>query len=76
MAAIDTTRSAYGSSFALSRIPARIFSFLAGLHGAVEAWQDARMTRKVLSDLTDHELADIGLLRSEIETLTQDDPLR
>ena len=72
MAAIDTTRGAYGSSSAVSRI----FTFIGGAFGALEAWQDARLTRKALSDLTDHELADIGLSRGQIETFAQDDRLR
>jgi uncharacterized protein YjiS (DUF1127 family) len=67
MAALDTTRSAYGTSSAVSRI----FSFIGAVFGAIEAWQDTRMTRKALSDLTDHELADIGLLRADIDLVAQ-----
>ena len=67
MAALDTTRTAYGTSSAVSRI----FTFFGGLFGALEAWQDTRMTRKALSDLTDHELADIGLLRGDIDLVAQ-----
>ena len=72
MAAIDTTRGVYGSSSVMGRI----FSFFGGIFGALEAWQEARLTRKVLSDLTDHELADIGLPRGQIELFVQDDRLR
>jgi uncharacterized protein YjiS (DUF1127 family) len=38
---------------------------------AVSAWNDARVTRKALSKLSDRELDDIGLCRGDIETLTR-----
>lgn len=37
--------------------------------GRVITWNDARMTRKALSNLSDHELDDIGLTRGEIERI-------
>lgn len=40
----------------------------AGL-AAVTAWNDARITRKALERLSDHELDDIGLCRGDIETI-------
>lgn len=33
------------------------------------AWNDARSTRKALSDLTDRQLADIGLCRADIDNM-------
>ncbi|WP_099826614.1 DUF1127 domain-containing protein [Oceaniglobus indicus] len=32
----------------------------------VRDWNQSRVTRKALSNLTDHELDDIGLVRSDI----------
>lgn len=34
------------------------------------AWNDARVTRKALSRLSDRELDDIGLSRSDIDLIT------
>ncbi|MCU0909441.1 MAG: DUF1127 domain-containing protein [Rhodobacteraceae bacterium] len=45
--------------------------FLAGLFSAVAAWNDARQTRIALERLSDHELADIGLTRGEIDGVAQ-----
>ncbi len=67
MAAFDTTRPAYGSALAVSRIS----SFVTDLLGSVVAWNDARITRKALSSLTDRELDDIGLIRGDIDTVAQ-----
>lgn len=39
--------------------------------GAVQAWADARATRKALSSLSDRELEDIGLVRGDIESVIQ-----
>lgn len=44
------------------------FSF-ADLVARLIAWNDARQTRKVLSALSDRELDDIGLTRSDIEDI-------
>jgi uncharacterized protein YjiS (DUF1127 family) len=33
------------------------------------AWNDARITRKALTGLSDHELDDIGLCRGDIEDI-------
>ncbi|MTH62167.1 DUF1127 domain-containing protein [Paracoccus litorisediminis] len=37
----------------------------------VSAWNDARITRRELSQLTDRELSDIGLTRSDIERVAR-----
>lgn len=40
-------------------------AFFSGLR----SWNDARVTRRELNMLTDRELADIGLLRADIERI-------
>jgi uncharacterized protein YjiS (DUF1127 family) len=52
--------------------PADAASFGAAISaviGRISAWNDARITRKALSNLSDHELDDIGLSRSEIDQI-------
>ena len=68
MAAFDTTtRTSYGvASFAN-----RTCAFVADLANSVRAWNDARVTSKALSALTDRELADIGLERGDIEGIAR-----
>ena len=63
MAAFDTTRTTYGSLGLIGRIGA----LFTAATNAVVVWNDARATRKALSDLTDRELEDIGLSRSDID---------
>jgi uncharacterized protein YjiS (DUF1127 family) len=60
MAIIDTN-----SAFAGTR-PTNVF---AQLMGALQDWNDARITRKSLSRLSARELDDIGLCRGDIETI-------
>jgi uncharacterized protein YjiS (DUF1127 family) len=60
MAVIDTTRT-YGAS---GNIFARA---VLKLVASVTAWNDVRATRKALSQLSDRELDDIGLCRSDID---------
>lgn len=48
----------------------QIGRFASNLHLSVREWNDRRITRKVLSALTDRELADIGLDRSEINSIS------
>lgn len=48
-----------------------VFTVLAGLVGRIAAWNDARMTRKALSRLTDRELDDLGLVRGDIEDIAE-----
>ena len=72
MAAFDTTRRAYGSVLAVSRIS----SFVATLFGSVVAWNDARVTRSALASLSDRELDDIGLIRGDIDTVAQSNFIR
>ncbi|MEL7012731.1 MAG: DUF1127 domain-containing protein [Pseudomonadota bacterium] len=37
--------------------------------GAICAWNDARLTRKALAQLSDRELDDIGLERGDIDRM-------
>ena len=61
MAVIETTRSAS---------PVNVFGGLFKIVGTIAAWNDARRTRKALSQLTDRELDDIGLVRGDIDRIT------
>ncbi|MBY6154072.1 DUF1127 domain-containing protein [Vannielia litorea] len=61
MAYFDPTTRASGSTLA-----GKITAFLTRPAGALADWNDRRVTRKALSKLTDRELDDIGLSRSEI----------
>ncbi len=71
MAAIDTTRTAQGTSGLIGRIGALVHTTSAKLM----AWNDARLTRKALSALSDRELADIGLCRGDIDQINSGSPL-
>ena len=59
--AIVTNRSV-GAGFSAARI-------LADIVGMVSAWNDARVTRKGLSQLSDRELDDLGLVRGDIDAI-------
>ncbi|PVA10258.1 hypothetical protein DC366_08400 [Pelagivirga sediminicola] len=63
MASIDTTRS---TTYQSQPVGLSVSRFAA----AFSAWNDARLTRKALSALSDRELDDIGLTRSDIATFT------
>jgi len=61
MAAFETNRTA----------AAGVGAGLAGrLLAACAAWNNARITRKALSRLSDRELDDIGLSRSDIDAIS------
>lgn len=65
MAAVETTRPApYGAITTYRAINA-----LSNAFGAVQAWNDARVTRKALAKLSDRELDDIGLCRGDIDSI-------
>jgi uncharacterized protein YjiS (DUF1127 family) len=68
MAALDTTRIATNGSFGLI---GRIGAFFASAYNAVVDWNNARVTRNTLSDLTDRELEDIGLCRGDIDIVAE-----
>lgn len=52
----------FGRSFGLS---------FGDVFARIVAWNDKRVTRNVLNKLTDRELDDIGLHRSEIEAVVR-----
>jgi uncharacterized protein YjiS (DUF1127 family) len=64
MAAIDTLRTPAASTGVFG-------GFVSTLMGAFVSWNDARVTRNALAQLTDRELADIGLARGDIETVAR-----
>jgi uncharacterized protein YjiS (DUF1127 family) len=57
-----TTNRPLGAGF-------RAYGVLAAIVGRIAAWNDARVTRKALSKLTDRELDDLGLTRGDIEDI-------
>lgn len=60
MAVLDhtrSTRSGHGTGV------------LSNIIGAFSAWNDARLTRKALAQLSDRELEDIGLVRADIDQM-------
>ena len=63
MATFDTTRTTYGSASIASRFSNALSSIISSFVG----WNDARITRRALSDLSDRELEDIGLVRGDID---------
>ncbi len=65
MAAIDTSRTAFGSASVANRVLGSVSSVI----GAAVAWNDARVTRNALTSLTDRELEDIGLSRGDIDSV-------
>ena len=65
MAAIDTSRTAFGSASVANRFGKFVFSLIA----TVVAWNDARVTRNALNKLSDRELEDIGLVRGDIDEM-------
>ena len=65
MAVYDTHRT-YGAG---QTYAGRTVSFFSALTGSVASWNDQRQTRKALSQLTDRELDDIGLIRGDIDRI-------
>lgn len=65
MAAIETSRPAPFGAITTYRAVNALTSIFAMLG----AWNDARVTRKALSKLSDRELDDIGLCRGDIEMM-------
>ena len=66
MALFETTRSQFGGPSLLGRLSASLSALVSG----VQAWNDSRVTRSALSQLTDRELDDIGLHRGSIDEVS------
>jgi len=65
MAAIQTTRPApFGANSTF-----RVLTSASAILSAVRGWNDARVTRKALSKLSNRELDDIGLCRGDVERM-------
>jgi uncharacterized protein YjiS (DUF1127 family) len=65
MAAIETTRRAPLGAITTYRIASAFDRAIS----AVADWNDARITRRSLDQLSDRELDDIGLSRGDIELI-------
>ncbi len=65
MALLDLTRTPGRSALASDRF----HSSISNAFGALAAWNDARRTRNVLSQLTNRELDDIGLIPGDISRI-------
>jgi uncharacterized protein YjiS (DUF1127 family) len=65
MAAIDTTRPAPLGAISTYRA----IQFVSAAFEGLNTWNEARVTRKVLSKLSDRELDDIGLCRGDVEMI-------
>lgn len=53
-----------------------VVTVLTGLFGQVAAWNDARVTRNALAQLSDHQLDDLGLMRGDIDDLADGKRIR
>lgn len=65
MAAFETSRPAPFGAISIFRAVQGVSTML----DMVAGWNDARITRKALSRLTERELDDIGLCRGDIEMI-------
>ena len=72
MATFDTTRTTYGTPSIFGRFGAALNAVVAG----IVAWNDERVTRNALSQLSDRELEDIGLVRGDIDVVALSDQIR
>ena len=68
---VGPTRPRYGLVVLFGRMGGRLTTTLA----SVVAWNDARVTRKALSGLSDRELADIGMCRGDIDDIAEGKPV-
>jgi uncharacterized protein YjiS (DUF1127 family) len=63
MSAFETTRPApFGATSTY-----QVIQFVTNTLASLKTWNDARVTRKALSTLSDRELDDIGLCRGDID---------
>ena len=47
----------------------RLYNALMSIPRAIRAWNDLRITRNLLNDLSDQQLNDIGLVRGNIKSI-------
>ena len=66
MATYDTLRNVVAGPSTTNRF----FSAFTGLASTYAVWNDARVTRKALSKLSNHELDDLGLSRGDIANMS------
>jgi uncharacterized protein YjiS (DUF1127 family) len=74
MAVYENTRTQYQAGAMASLIARTAFVAVNGLthiRETVSAWNDARVTRNMLSALSDRELDDIGLARADIDLVAK-----
>ncbi len=65
MAAYETSRPApFGATATF-----KAFQFVSTTMAGLKSWNDARVTRKALGNLSDRELDDIGLCRGDIDRI-------
>lgn len=64
MAAFDTTRTVPASRDGV------ITTFMSSMIGTLITWNDTRLTRKALSQLSARELDDIGLTYADIDKMS------
>lgn len=57
------------ASYELSQVSG--LGIVGRVRAAIAAWNDARVTRQALSRLSDRELDDIGLTRSDIDAVSR-----
>lgn len=56
---------------AIAGVAERIGRVIVAMVSAVQEWNDARLTRNMLSKLSDGELDDIGLTRADIDRVAR-----
>ncbi|MCG7493224.1 DUF1127 domain-containing protein [Thalassobius sp. Cn5-15] len=74
MAVYENTRTQYQAGAMASLIARTAFVAVNGLTHMRETfstWNEARITRKALSHLSDRELDDIGMVRADIDKVSK-----
>jgi uncharacterized protein YjiS (DUF1127 family) len=67
MSTHDTTRTHFHTVLLADRIG----QALAAVYDSIKSWNEERQTRAILSNLSDSELADIGLNRYDIDAVAR-----
>lgn len=66
MAVLGTNRPVVQAPSAFARAIAQP---IIAIYAALAAWNDARITRRSLSQLSDRDLSDLGFVRGDIDVL-------